>query len=182
MSFKVCIFCGSQRGNDPRLAEEALDFGRQMPAAGLELVYGGGKVGLMGVIADGVLAAGGRVTGIIPHFLSTAEVAREDLTHLELVESLDARKRRMFEISDLFVTLPGGLGTLDELFEALTLRQLALHEKPVHILNWNGFYSPLKEQLKSMCETGFFTPDTLSLAQFHNSFAELLRALSKPLS
>lgn len=176
MSLKVCIFCGSQRGNDPRLAEEAFEFGRLMPSAGLELVYGGGKVGLMGVIADGVLAGGGRVTGIIPQFLSTAEVAREDLTHLEFVETLEARKRRMFEVSDLFVTLPGGLGTLDELFEALTLRQLALHEKPIHILNWQGFYSQLEKQLHSMCDAGFFTPEALALAQFHYSFSDLLKA------
>lgn len=178
-SLKICVFCGSKSGNNPILVDEVQAFGRFIAKAGFELVYGGGKVGLMGRLADGVLELNGRVTGIIPTFLSTAEVAREDLTTLEMVDTLEARKKRMFAVSDVFITIPGGFGTFDELFEAITLRQLGLHPKPVIIVNWQGFYTPLIEQLRVMAEQGFLYPDSLQLCEFVDSFADLEKRLKQ---
>lgn len=174
---KICVFCGSRMGRDLDLVQETVELGRFFAREGFELVYGGGKVGLMGKIADGVLEGGGRVTGIIPKFLSTEEVARHDLTTLEMVETMEERKRRMFEISEAFVTLPGGFGSLDELFEAVTLTQLRIHDKPNLIVSYRGYYDHLDRQLQRMESDGFMTADTRALCQFVPDFAELKAAL-----
>lgn len=176
---KVCIFCGSRTGRDQDLVLETVELGRFFAREGIELIYGGGKVGLMGKIADGVLEAGGQVTGIIPTFLSTEEVARHDLTRLEMVNTMEERKRRMFELSDVFVTLPGGFGSLDELFEAVTLNQLGIHDKPNFIVSYRGYYDDLDRQLQRMEESGFMTAESRALCQFVPGFAELKTRLQR---
>jgi uncharacterized protein (TIGR00730 family) len=173
----LAVFCGSRTGTDPKLSEDVYALGRFMAANDIGLVYGGGKVGLMGRIADGVLEGGGSVTGVIPDFLSTAEVARFDLTRLEMVKTMDERKRRMFEVADLFLTIPGGFGTLDELFEAVTLTQVGIHAKDSWILNTNGFYDGLQIQIESMRTADFITEKTKSLLRFVQDFATLQNEL-----
>ena len=140
---RVCVFCGAAAGNDPRYAAAAGELGRALAARSIELVTGGGKVGLMGVVADATLAAGGSVIGIIPRFLEEREVAHRGLTELHVVESLHERKALMHELSDGFIVLPGGFGTLDELMESVTWAQLGLHAKPIGIVNVAGYFDDL---------------------------------------
>jgi uncharacterized protein (TIGR00730 family) len=139
----ICVYCGSSPGTDPRHAEVARDFGTSLARRELRLVYGGGNVGLMGEVANATLAAGGTVTGIIPERLWEKEVGHRGLTDLFVVPTMHARKARMVELSDAFVALPGGFGTLDELFEVLTWQQIGYHQKPVGLLNVNGYYDGL---------------------------------------
>ena len=151
----ICIYCGSSMGNDPRYNEAADLLGRLIGEAGLELVYGGGKVGLMGTVADAVLKAGGRVTGIIPSNLKKVELAHDGLSEMIVVESMQERKRMMFDKSDAFVTLPGGPGTLDETIEIITWRQLRLHAKPIVIVDDGGYWQPLLDLMEHTIENGF---------------------------
>lgn len=139
----ICVYCASSTGNDAGLAAAATSLGRALAQRGIELVYGGGAVGLMGVIADATMEAGGRVTGIIPASLMPREVAHRGLTRLVEVDSMHARKARMIESSDGFVALPGGFGTLEELAEVLTWSQLGFHAKPIGLVNVGGFYDGL---------------------------------------
>lgn len=139
----VCVFCGSGTGRDPRYAEVARATGRQLAERGLRLVYGGGRVGLMGIVADAALAAGGAVTGVIPQLLVTREVEHRGLTELHEVDSMHTRKALMERLSDAFLVLPGGFGTLDELCEILTWSQLGLHDKPIGLVNSRGYYDGL---------------------------------------
>ena len=155
----LCVYCGSNAGNDPKYAEAAVALGQRIAAEGMGLVYGGGNVGLMGIVADAVLAGGGEVTGVIPEHLMKWEVAHKGLTHLEIVGSMHERKRRMFDLSDGFVALPGGFGTLDEMFEMLTWRQLGLGDRPCAFLDVDGFYQPLITMLDRMVATRFLHPD-----------------------
>ena len=155
----LCVYCGSNAGNDPKYAEAAVALGQRIAAEGMGLVYGGGNVGLMGIVADAVLAGGGEVTGVIPEHLMKWEVAHKGLTHLEIVGSMHERKRRMFDLSDGFVALPGGFGTLDEMFEMLTWRQLGLGDRPCAFLDVDGFYQPLIAMLDRMVTTRFLHPD-----------------------
>ena len=152
---RICVFCGSRSGVRPayRAAAEAL--GKLLAERGIELVYGGGNVGLMGVVADACLAAGGKVVGVIPRALMDWEVGHEGLTRLEVVDSMHTRKARMFELSDGFVALPGGFGTLEEIFEMLTWRQLGLGQKPCAFLDVNGFWQPLMDMLDTMVRQRF---------------------------
>ncbi|HSM52204.1 MAG TPA: TIGR00730 family Rossman fold protein [Thermoanaerobaculia bacterium] len=140
---RVCVFCGSSPGADPAFAEAARALGRLVAARGLELLYGAGNVGLMGILADAALAAGGRVTGVIPRFLMDKELAHLGLTRLEIVDSMHERKARLAELADAFVALPGGMGTLEEVCEVTTWAQLALHAKPIGLLDIAGYYQPL---------------------------------------
>jgi uncharacterized protein (TIGR00730 family) len=156
---KLCVYCGSNAGNDPKYAEAAVALGQRIAAEGMGMVYGGGKVGLMGIVADAVLAAGGEVTGVIPEQLMKWEVAHKSLTHLEVVASMHERKQRMFDLSDGFVALPGGFGTLDEMFEMLTWRQLGLGDRPCAFLDVDGFYEPLIAMLDKMVAARFLHPD-----------------------
>ena len=156
---RVCVYCGSRAGNDPRLAAKAAEFGSRLAREQLTLVYGGGNVGLMGVLADAALANGGEVIGVIPRQLVQWEVAHQGLTRLDVVESMHERKARMFDLSDAFVALPGGFGTLDEMFEMLTWRQLGFGDKPCALLDVDGFYSPLVGMLDRMVERGFVPQD-----------------------
>lgn len=151
----VCVYCGSSAGDDPRYAAAAEALGVAMAEAGIGLVFGGGSCGLMGITARAVLAAGGRVTGIIPTFLDEREVAQAGLTDLILVEDMHTRKRLMFEKSDAFVALPGGVGTLEELTEQMTWIQLGRHTKPLIIADIGGFWRPLLSLLAHMHNEGF---------------------------
>jgi uncharacterized protein (TIGR00730 family) len=151
----VCVFCGSKHGVRPEYTEAARAMGTTMAAAGIDLVYGGGRVGLMGEVADAVLDAGGEVIGVIPEHMSDREIAHYGLTDLRIVGSMHERKALMYELSDGFVALPGGLGTLEELFEITTWSQLGLHAKPTGLLDVDGFYAPLVGFLDQLVTEGF---------------------------
>lgn len=154
----ICIFCGSSPGNRPEYLQLARATGRLIAERGLTLVYGGGKVGLMGAVADAALAAGGRVVGIIPQMLLDREVGHPGLSELHVVGTMSERKLMMLELSDAFLTLPGGIGTLDELFEAWTWTQLGLHDKPSGLLNYRGYYDALIQFFDLAVAEGFQRP------------------------
>lgn len=175
----VCVYCGSSLGHDTRFRETAATFGRLIAEAGIELVYGGGNIGLMGVTADGALQAGGRVTGIIPEGLKRAELAHQNLHELLVVDSMHARKRTMFERADAFVVLPGGPGTLDETIEIITWRQLGLHGKPVVILDDGGYWQPLIKLLEHTISQGFAREDFRRLFTLVTDVEEVLPALAR---
>jgi uncharacterized protein (TIGR00730 family) len=151
----LCVFCGSSTGKNNYYAGKARELGKSLAAAGLELVYGGGSIGLMGVLADAVLDNGGRVTGVIPRFLYDRELGHEGLTELIVVESMHERKMRMAEKSDGFLAMPGGIGTMEELFEVFTWSQLSLIDKPVALYNVNHYFDALLSFLDHMVEEGF---------------------------
>jgi uncharacterized protein (TIGR00730 family) len=155
----VCVYCGSNAGSRPVYAERAAQLGTQLARDGLALVYGGGNVGLMGIAADAALAAGGEVVGVIPEQLVGWEVAHRGVTRLEVVANMHERKARMFDLSDAFVALPGGFGTLDEMFEMLTWRQLGLGDKPCAFLDVDGFYAPLVAMMDRMVAERFLHAD-----------------------
>ncbi|AIL63915.1 TIGR00730 family Rossman fold protein [Pseudomonas alkylphenolica] len=173
----VCVFCGASTGVNPAYREAAIALGQAIAQRGLTLVYGGGAVGLMGIVADAAMAAGGEVIGIIPQALKDAEVGHSGLTRLEVVDGMHARKARMAELSDAFVALPGGLGTLEELFEVWTWGQLGYHAKPLGLLDVNGFYSKLGSFLDHVVEEGFVRPQHRAMLRLADSPAELLDAM-----
>jgi uncharacterized protein (TIGR00730 family) len=152
---RVCVFCGASSGRAPEYAEAARAFGAAVAARGLGLVYGGGRVGLMGALADGALTAGGEVVGVIPQALVERELAHTGLSELHVVSSLHERKALMAELADAFVALPGGFGTLDELMEQLTWSQLGLHTKPVALLDVEGYWRPLIALARHATDEGF---------------------------
>jgi uncharacterized protein (TIGR00730 family) len=153
----VAVFCGSRPGHHPAHEGAAAALGRGLAEAGMRLIYGGGGVGLMGTVARSCLAAGGTVHGVIPSFLMQAERAQLAMTEMEITPSMHSRKTRMFDLADAFVTLSGGLGTLDETVEVLTWRQLGLHDKPVLILDINGWAQPFLGLVDSLVDQGFVT-------------------------
>jgi len=155
----LCVYCGSNAGSRPIYTERAMVLGARLAREGIALVYGGGNVGLMGVVADAVLEAGGEAIGVIPEQLVNWEVAHKGLSKLEVVGSMHERKQRMFELADGFVALPGGFGTLYEMFEMLTWRQLGIGDKPCAFLDIDGFYSPLMGMLDRMVAERFLHPD-----------------------
>jgi len=152
---RIAVFLGSSPGRRPEYAATAAEVGRLLAAEGIGLVYGGGSVGLMGVLADAALAAGGEVIGVIPERVFAAEVAHQGLTRLEVVGSMHARKARMAQLADAFAVLPGGLGTMDELFEILTWRQIGLHDKPVALVDAGDFWDPLIAVVDALVEDEF---------------------------
>ncbi len=154
----ICVYCGSNSGARPVYAERAASLGRLLANEGLAVVYGGGNVGLMGIVADAALDAGGEVIGVIPEQLVGMEVAHRGVTKLEVVADMHTRKARMFDLSDAFVALPGGFGTLDEMFEMLTWRQLGLGDKPCAFLDVDGFWQPLIAMLDRMVDERFLHP------------------------
>lgn len=155
---RVCVFCGSSTGTRPVYADAAREMGRLLAGRGIGLVYGGGNVGLMGILADAVLAAGGEVIGVIPQALADREVAHTGITTLHVVDSMHTRKAMMAELSDAFVALPGGVGTFEEFFEAVTWTQLGLHRKPCALLNVDEFYTPLVTFIDRAVSDGFIKP------------------------
>lgn len=163
MTYSVCVFCGSRFGASPVFETAARDLGTEIGRRGWRLVYGGGDVGLMGVVADATLAAGGQVLGIIPRRLMEREVGKQDVTELLVTETMFARKERMIAESDAFLTLPGGLGTLDELLEVVTLRQLGYHDLPVLLVDVDGFWDEWQALLEKVVQTGFAEASALRL-------------------
>ncbi|KAF1017525.1 MAG: LOG family protein YvdD [Stenotrophomonas maltophilia] len=155
----ICVYCGSNAGSKPVYAERALALGERIAADGMRLVYGDGNVGLMGTVANAVLAKGGEVTGVIPRQLADWEVAHRGLTELEIVGSMHERKSRMFDLSDGFVAPPGGSGTMEEIFEMLTWRQLGIGNKPCAFLDVDGFYAPLIGMIDRMVDERFLHPE-----------------------
>jgi uncharacterized protein (TIGR00730 family) len=151
----ICVYCGSNTGGDPEFASAAKALGHMMAVAGIRLVYGGGSVGLMGILARTVLSAGGVVTGIIPQFLKDREVMLGEVSDLVVTSDMHERKRIMFERADSFLALPGGIGTLEEVVEMMTWAQLDRHAKPILIANLKGFWNPLVELFRQMAREGF---------------------------
>jgi len=154
----ICVFCGANFSGDPALGDAIEQLAEIMVNRNISLVFGGGKVGVMGLLADAVLAKGGKAIGVLPRFLMEKEIAHPDLTELHVVENMHQRKQLMSDLSDGYITLPGGLGTMEEFFEVLTWLQLGLHNKPVGILNVNGFYDMLLNQLDVMVGQHFLKP------------------------
>ncbi len=170
----VAVFCGSNNGNLPEYTAAAAHLGALLAEQGIRLVYGGGKVGLMGTIADTVLGAGGTVTGVIPQHLWDKEVGHDHLTELLVVDSMHERKLAMADRADAFIAMPGGVGTFEELFEAITWTQLGIHEKPVGVLDVAGFYGPLLGFLDDAVTAGFLRPGHRSMITASPDAAELL--------
>ena len=180
---RICVFCGSNAGHDPRYRADAERLGRLLAVRGIELVYGGGNVGLMGIIADACLGAGGTVTGVIPEALIGKEVAgrvvdHRGLTRLEVVDSMHTRKARMAELADGFIALPGGFGTFEEFCEILTWGQLGFHVKPMGLLNVNGFYDPLLTLFERAVADGFLRQENRAMALAAEDIETLLAAMA----
>ncbi|TVR81285.1 MAG: TIGR00730 family Rossman fold protein [Rhodospirillales bacterium] len=173
----LCALCGSREGIDPAFREATIRLGMLMVARDMQLVYGGGAVGLMGVLADSVIAAGGRVIGVIPDFLMKKEVGHRRLSDLLITGSMQDRKTRMFEMSDGFVILPGGLGTLDEAFEIITWKQLRLHGAPIVVLNVDGYWDPLIALIERVIGGGFANPSAADLVTVVESADAVFPAL-----
>ena len=173
----VVVFCGSRVGTDPAWRAAADALGRGLASSGIRLIYGGGRVGLMGAVADGALAGGGAVTGIIPDFLRAREVAHPGVTDLVVTDSMHSRKALMFQHADAFVTLPGGLGTLDETVEVITWRQLGLHDRPVLIANINNWATGLVGVLNGFVATGFADASARALYEVVPDVPAVLRRL-----
>lgn len=173
----ICVFCGASTGHNPVYRESATALGQTLAANDIRLVYGGGAVGLMGVVADAAMAAGGEVIGIIPQSLKDAEVGHQGLSRLEVVDGMHARKARMAELSDAFIALPGGLGTLEELFEVWTWGQLGYHRKPLGLLDTNDFYGKLSHFLDHLVEEGFVRTPHRGMLQRSDSPQALLQLL-----
>ena len=172
------MFCGSRFGSDPAVREAAERLGGLLAREGVTLVYGGGGVGLMGVLANAALKAGGRVEGIIPRFLLQREAGHPALSETVVVETMHERKLQMFERSDAFVVLPGGIGTLEELFEVLSWRTLGLHTKPIVIVDQGGYWEPLATLLRSVVEGGFASRQHLDHLAFVRDLKEILPAIA----
>ncbi|MBA3595213.1 MAG: TIGR00730 family Rossman fold protein [Polaromonas sp.] len=176
-AFSLCVYCGSRPGVEPVFAETARLVGSWIGERGGQLVYGGGRNGLMGIVADATLAAGGRVIGVIPKALVEKEWAHTDCTELHIVDTMHERKRIMAEHADAFLSLPGGIGTLEELFEVWTWRQLGYHAKPVGLLNLNGYYTDLLAFLASSVRSGFMSDWQMELIQVGSEPEALLEQL-----
>lgn len=174
---RICVFCASSPGSDPAITDATVELGRLLVERDLELVYGGGAVGLMGLIADTVMEGGGRVTGVIPRNLFSREVGHRALTTLEEVDTMHVRKARMYELADAFIALPGGFGTLEELAETLTWNQIGLLRKPVGVLDVGGFWQPLLQLLDSMVDKTILKPANRAVLLAEESPSALLDAL-----
>ena len=176
---RLCVYCGSAGAVDERYRLAARQLGESLAKGQIELVYGGGRIGLMGVLADAALGAGGRVRGIIPSMLRDAELAHLGATELEIVASMHDRKRLMAERADAFAVLPGGIGTLDETFEIITWRNLGLHDKPVFLVDIAGYWAPLRQLLEHLVTQGFAKPLVPRLLTVVPGIAELMTALAQ---
>jgi uncharacterized protein (TIGR00730 family) len=176
---RICVFCGSTAGSRPEYRAAAEEMGAELVRRNIGLVYGGGNVGLMGIIADAVLKAGGEAMGVIPENLMAREIGHKELTKLHVVRSMHERKALMGDLSDAFVALPGGFGTLEEFCEVLTWTQLGLHAKPCGILNILGYYTPLLSMFDHAVEERFLKPENRALVLARESTADLLQALEQ---
>jgi uncharacterized protein (TIGR00730 family) len=173
-AFSICVYCGSKPGDLPEFAESAQQVGEWIGRHGGQLVYGGGRNGLMGIVANATLAAGGRVVGVIPRALVEKEWAHTECTELHIVETMHERKQMMAERADAFLTLPGGIGTFEEFYEVWTWRQLGYHNKPIGLLNLNGYYDPMLSFLNSVVSHEFMGTWQMDLIQTHSDAKQLL--------
>jgi uncharacterized protein (TIGR00730 family) len=174
----LCVYCGSSDGGDERHRDWAADLGREAARRAIRVVYGGGRVGLMGVVANAALAAGGEVIGVIPDILQVREVSHDGLTRLEVVESMHVRKARMCALADAFCILPGGFGTLDEAFEIITWKQLRLHDKPIVLLNQAGSWGPLLDLVRHQLAQGYVRPQHAGLFAVAETVAGVFETLA----
>ena len=175
----VTVFCGSSAGSEEIYRTEAEQLGKTLAKQNIKLIYGGAKVGLMGAVANAVLKAGGEVIGVLPRFLRSKEIAHDGLTELILVESMHERKTKMHQFSDGVIALPGGFGTLEELFEMLTWAQLGLHKNPIGLLNVNGYYDALILLVQSMVDKGFLKMVNQQMLLSSNNVFELLQIMKE---
>lgn len=173
---RICVFCGSSAGNNHIYADAARETGKTLAQRKIALVYGGGRVGLMGVLADAALNAGGRVIGVIPQSLLEREIQHTGLSELQVVSTMHERKTKMAELADGFIALPGGAGTLEEILEQWTWAQLGIHHKPCGFLNTNGYFDPLRQMIDQMTTEGFLRPDHASMLVFHSELAAIVDA------
>lgn len=172
----ICVYCGSSAGTDPRFMEEAVACGTLLAQSGLTLVYGGGKVGLMGAVADAALAAGGRVTGVMPEDLVNQEIAHRGLSELRVVGSMHERKLAMAELADGFLCLPGGPGTFEEIFEQWTWALLGIHAKPCGFVNVSGYYGLMAATIQQMADNGFIAQPYVDMLIYRDTSAEVIEA------
>ena len=175
---RVCVFCGSSVGVRPAYEQAAHEMGRTLARRGIGLVFGGGKVGLMGVVADAVMAAGGEAIGVIPQTLDDREIGHTGITELRIVDSMHTRKAMMADLSDAFIAMPGGVGTFEEFFEVVTWTQLGLHRKPCGLLNVDGFYTPLSAFIDRATDEGFIRPVHRAAIVMDSDPATLLDVMS----
>lgn len=173
----VCVYCGSADGIHPDYYAGAAQMGATLAARGIQLVYGAGKTGLMGAVADGVLAAGGQVIGVVPENLNSPVLIHANLTRLEVVENIHQRKARMNALADALIALPGGYGTFDELFEALTWAQIGIQRKPISLLNIRGYFDPLMAMIQRALDEKFIYPEHLDLLRIENTPESLIQSL-----
>lgn len=171
---RITVFCGSSAGTDQQYQEQAYLLGKMLASRHIGLVYGGAKIGLMGAVARGALENGGDAIGVLPHHLKSREVAHDNLTQLIMVDTMHQRKAIMDELSDGVIALPGGFGTLEELFEMLTWAQLGLHKKPIALLNINGFYNELMALLQKMVDQGFLKTSNQEMLMVSDDMEDLL--------
>lgn len=175
----ILVFCGSSVGTHPSFSKAATELGQSIAERKSTLIYGGAKIGLMGALANAVLSGNAEVIGIIPKFLQTKEVVHNDLTELIVVQNMHQRKRKMFEMCNGIVALPGGFGTMEELFEVLTWAQLGLHEKPIGVLNINGFYDGLLTQIQNMVDNGFLKQVNADMVLVSDNISKLFALMEK---
>ena len=170
---KICVFTGAALGDNPIYGKSAYHLGQMIASRDLGLVYGGGKMGLMGKVADGVIEAGGHVTGVIPRFLDSVEIGHTGVTKLHIMDTMHQRKEMMYAESDAFIVLPGGLGTLDETMEIATWRQLGLHQKPIIVLNLDGYWQHMLDQIQHIIDTGFMHNGNVPHLEHANTLDEI---------
>jgi uncharacterized protein (TIGR00730 family) len=181
---RICVFCGSKSGNNELYADAAREMGTTLARSGIGVVYGGGRVGLMGALADAALLAGGTVIGVMPQSLVEREIQHVSLTELHVVASMHDRKTKMAELADGFIALPGGAGTLEEIFEQWTWAQLGIHRKPCGFLNANGYFDPLRNMIERMAAEGFLHVEHAAMLKFDTHPAAIIdafRSYSSPL-
>jgi uncharacterized protein (TIGR00730 family) len=175
----IAVFCGSAPGHNGRYVELACEVGAQLAKSGIDIIYGASRLGIMGAVAAGALEQGGKVIGIIPHFLRSKEIVHEGLHRLILTETMHQRKVQMYELTDATLVLPGGFGTLDELFETLTWAQLGLHTKPIGILNFEGYFNPLISMADRMVHEGFLSQQHRNILQVEAHLTPLLQRMQQ---
>ena len=181
MSFpkSICVYCGAAKGEDLAHRAAAERLGKLMAESGIRLIFGGGRIGMMGIVADAVMDNGGEVVGVIPEHLHDIEVGHQGLTELHIVDSMHTRKNKMFELSDAFVVLPGGLGTLDETFEIITWRQLGLHDKPVILVNNNNYWDPFRDLVQHVIDSGYARENCINLFSVVNGIDDVIPAIEQ---
>ncbi len=178
----LCVFCGSASGKGNSFVDFAIELGESIVNHGYHLVYGGASIGVMGAVADRVLEKGHEVVGVMPQSLIDWEVGHKGLTKLEVVDSMHVRKEKMYTYSDAFVAIPGGFGTLDELCEIVTWAQLKYHQKPIYILNFNGFFDHLIMHFKKAHENGFISKEHIDLIKVYNDIPDMMKSIQEELN